>query len=340
MKKIVQKIYQNHYFLLFILLFAYLQSIYTRIAVRQLVNVYTFTPEAALASLLGAGILFLIIIFFIKIWHTSNTLNTKIMVKIFGFSLFSYVLSMQLIGFLIALIFDKIEQNFNQQTFVLSLFSDFLDGFIYGSFFLAYYYYNNNKKYQQQLTRYNQVLSEAKINQLKTQLNPHFLFNNLNVLDQLIDEDKYKASDFLNEFAEIYRYVLQVSDKELVTISEEINFAKQYFQLIAYKYGNTYQLNIENGNTEGFVVPLTLQLLIENATKHNHGKVERPIRINVILGKNIVVSNNINLKRQIEPKSGRALKNLKEQYQLLTTEVIRIEQNESFFTVTVPIITS
>lgn len=260
------------------------------------------------------------------------------MLKIFSASLLLFVSLMQLTGLLIAFIFGNIERNFNPEAFTLSLFSDFLDGVIYGSFFLAYYYFNKNKKHQQRLAIYNQSLAESKINQLKAQLNPHFLFNNLNVLDQLIEEDKHKASDFLNEFAEIYRYVLQTSDKELIDIDQEIDFARQYFKLIQYKYGNAYQLNIESKNAKGFIVPLTLQLLIENAVQHNIGSQENPVYINVTINENILVSNNTNLKRNTKPTSGRALKNLKEQYQLLSKKPIEIQQTEKEFSVTVPII--
>jgi len=158
------------------------------------------------------------------------------------------------------------------------------------------------------------------------------------VLDQLIEEDRYKASDFLNELAEIYRYVLQVSDKEFVTISEELDFTKQYFKLIQHKYGNAYQLTIDSHNMNGFIVPLTLQLLVENAVQHNLGSAENQISIHVIIAENLCVSNNINLKRKTNSISGRALNNLKEQYQLLAGEPIKIEKTAVLFKVTIPII--
>lgn len=338
MDNITAKIYKNRYFLLFVLLFAYVQSLYIRIAVRQQVNLYTFTPEAALITLVAAGALFLIILFFIRKWKKHHELDTTTLLKIFGASLLVYVISMQLIGLTMALAFGKIAQNFNRSAWTLSLFSDFLNGIIYGSFFLTYYYYHHNKKQQQQQAIYHKALAESKINQLKTQLNPHFLFNNLNVLDQLIEEDKHKASDFLNEFAEIYRYVLHSTDKELVHIDEEIDFARQYFRLIQHKYGNAYQLDIQNNPINGFVVPLTLQVLIENAVQHNLGTEQNPIYIHIEAGETILVTNNINMKNHKKTTSGRALKNLKEQYQLLSESPIDIHQDDNAFSVSIPII--
>lgn len=339
MKNFTQKIYQNRYFLLFILLFAYVQSIYIRIIVRQQINAYTFTPDAALVSLIGSGVLFLIMLFFIKKWNKSETLSLKVLFKISGASLFVYLLATNTFGLLIAFLFDNIEKNFNQQTFILSLFSNFLDGLVYGVFFLAYYYHLINKKQQKKISMYNKAITESKINQLKTQLNPHFLFNNLNVLDQLIEEDKDKASDFLNEFAEIYRYVLQSTDKELVRIEDEIDFVQQYFKLIQHKYNDAYQLQIEcKSIIKDFMVPLTLQLLVENAVQHNLGTKGNPVCIQIKIDENIAVSNNTNLKRNSKTVSGRGLKNLKEQYSLLSEKPIQIHQTKNYFSVEVPII--
>ncbi|MFN3848079.1 MAG: sensor histidine kinase [Spirosomataceae bacterium] len=340
MKKLWRSIQLNRYFLLFILLFAYVQSIYMRISFEHVINAYTFTPEAAISSLFKASVLFIIIVFFIDKWQKSDVFSTQEMLKIFGSSLISFLLIMKMIGFIVSFSFDTIERNFNQETLLFTVFSDLLDGFIYGSFFLAYYYYNKNKNHQIQLSNYHQALAENRIFQLKSQLNPHFLFNNLNVLDQLIDEDKHKASDFLNEFADIYRYVLQSSDKKLISLNEELAFAEQYFRLIQHKYGNAYQLNIQTQNTNGYIVPLTLQLLIENAVQHNLGTEENPIFITIHIAEKISTSNNIHLKPNIKPTYGRALNNIKEQYKLLTSQPVDIEQTNNVFLVKIPIIYS
>lgn len=338
MKKLLHTVYSNRHFLLFILLFAYLQSVYTRIVVREEINAYIFTPEAAFSTLVSVSVLFLIILFFIRNWQRSDVFEVKKMLKIFGASLLTFLIAMQTIGFIIAFAFDNIERNFNQQTLILTTFSNLLDGFIYGSFFLAYYYYHQNIIKQKQLIKYNQAISENKINQLKTQLNPHFLFNNLNVLDQLIDEDKNKASYFLNEFADIYRYVLQASDKKFVAIKEEFIFAQHYFKLIQHKYGDAYQLVIENQNTDGYIIPLSLQLLIENAVQHNLGTAKNPVFIKIDTNESIKVTNNYIAKRNAKSTSGRALNNLKEQYKLLTRIPIEIQKSDSKFSVIIPII--
>ena len=336
MKKIISKIQQNKHFFLFILLFAYIQTVYSRILVRGELSIYIFTPEAAFAKLIEVYVLFLVFMFFIKYWQQSQGYSTKEMLKIFGTSIVSYVLLMQTIGLLIAFLFGNIERNFNWETGALSSFSYLLDGFIYGSFIIAYYYYHKNKKHQEQLASYNLALSESKINQLKAQLNPHFLFNNLNVLDQLIEEDKHKASEFLNEFADIYRYVLQASDKKMVSIHEELAFAEQYFKLIQHKYGLAYQLKIESlGN--GYIVPLTMQLLIENVIQHNLGTPQNPVHIKIVVSDSVCISNTFIPKWYSKPTSGRALQNINEQYKLLTQKPIEIRKTDTEFAVIIPL---
>ncbi|MDI9257915.1 sensor histidine kinase [Flavobacterium sedimenticola] len=339
MKKFIDKIYVHRYFILFIMLYSYVQSIYSRISVIDEINLYTFTPEAFFFTPISTGILFLIIMSFIKLWQKSEMLYSKEILKIFVASMVMYPLTMQLLGLIIAYSFDNIEQNFNQNVFLKTTFRFFLDGFVYGSFILTYYYFNKNKNYQKQLSNSLQALSESKIHQLKTQLNPHFLFNNLNVLDQLIEEDKNKASDFLNEFADIYRYVLHVSDKKLVSLSDELSFARQYFKLIEHKYGLAYQLQIK-GTANGFIVPLTLQLLIENAIQHNLGTLKNPVCIVLEVNETISVKNNFISKTSTKQTSGRSLQNIKEQYHLLTNNPIEINKNDTHFSVIIPIIQS
>ena len=340
MKSIMKKAFHNRYFLLFILVFAYVQSIYTRIIIWQQISVYIFTPEAALGTTLKAGLLFWVILFFIDRWQSSNIITINELLKIFWLSLVIYVSCIKIIGLLIAYPLGTFERNFNANTFTISLFADFLDGIIYGSFFLAYYYHRNNRKQNDKLVMFNDTLAKSKIDQLKNQLNPHFLFNNLNILDQFIDEDKEKASEFLNEFAEIYRYVLKVSERQLVTIEEETDFVRQYFNLVHHRYGNAFKLNLDIKNRKCLIVPLTLQLLVENAVQHNIGTQEKPVVTDIVIDEDILVSNNVNLKINTRSLSGRGLKNLDEQYRLLAKKPIEIESSEDKFAIRIPIINS
>lgn len=338
MKALSKILSNNRYFLIFVLVFAYAQSIYGRILVRRDINLYTFTPEAAVATLFSVSLLFGIVYFYIRRFQKSALFTSAELVKISVLSLLSYILIIHVTGLLISLTFDTVERNFGPKMLLLSIVSSLIDSFIYGSFFLAYFYYKKNKSFQKQLASYTKTLHDSKISQLKTQLNPHFLFNNLNVLDQLIEENKDKASAFLNEFADIYRYVLQGSDKKLVSLEQELDFAKQYFKLIQYKYGTAYQLSISVNEPIGFIVPLTLQLLVENAIQHNLGRENKPVKIEIEIGRKLRITNNLIEKKHHKPTSGRALQNLEEQYKLLTNESIVIQKTDDRFTVLIPLI--
>ncbi len=336
MQKILSQINQHRYFLSFILLFAYVQTVQERFSYRKVFDALNFTPEAAIAQFLSACILFLIIRLLIKKWQKSDSFEIRKLTYILITSVLIYYGVMLFLGLITALIFNTFERNFNTTTLIISSFMNALNALIYGSFYLTYFYYRRNKLQQDKLNKYNQALAESKIIQLKNQINPHFLFNNLNVLDQLIEEDKNTASDFLNNFAELYRVVLEVSDKKLIPLKEEIAFAKKYFYLMQQKYGNAYKLVFNIQKEEGFIVPMTLQLLIENAIKHNIGSSQNPVVIEVDCKNKIKISNTLKPKQKIDLKSGKALKNLKTQYMLLSNQKINILKDENTFTVTIP----
>jgi hypothetical protein len=338
MKNTLSAVRRHRYFLWFIFLFAYVQSVQVRYTTSHEINALTFTPEAAVIQLGNACILFFIMRYLSAKWPTSNVPDFKHLLRVFVLSIGLYFATMQVLGLLIAGLFGTFERNFNANTLMYTSFGYFLNALIYGSFYLSYAYYRRNKQHQEQLKNYDRALAESKIMQLKNQMNPHFLFNNLNVLDQLIEEDKTLASDFLNNFAELYRYVLQVSDQKLIALSQEITFARQYFNLIRYKFGNAYQLEFEIKKTEAYIVPMTLQLLIENAIKHNLGSAEQPVVISVKIDHNVLVSNTLQPKPNPAFTSGKALNNLSDQYHLLSRQPIVIHRDASVFAVEIPLI--
>lgn len=333
---LLKKIKNNRYFILFVVLFAYVQSVHSRLSGYGELNIYIFAPDGAISTLITSSVLYFILGYFIQRWQKAAIVSPTQLIKIGALSLVVYLVMVQLIGLVIAIIFNNVERNFNRETFLRSTFTYLIDGFIYGSFFLSYYYYRKTRLQQEQLVTYNQALYNSRLTQLKSQLNPHFLFNNLNVLDQLIYEDKTKASDFLNEFSDIYRYVLQASNQTIVSIREELNFAQQYFNLMKHKFGNSYQLNVSVKEENGFIIPLTLQLLLENAIKHNLGSENNPVLIEVDIDDKITVFNNKISKRSSDERSGTGLSNLQEQYKMLIGAPVLIEEDNFGFSVQVP----
>jgi hypothetical protein len=182
----------------------------------------------------------------------------------------------------------------------------------------------------------------AELNALKSQLDPHFLFNSLNVLAGLIEENPEKAQDFTVGLSKVYRYVLEQKDKEWVPAQEELDFAKTYLQLLQMRFESSIQVDLPEQISRAAwkIVPLSLQLLLENAVKHNEASNQKPLRIRVFESEGtLVVENNLQPKENIGRSSGFGLENIKQRFELLTDKKIQIHQTEKTFTVTLPLLT-
>lgn len=159
--------------------------------------------------------------------------------------------------------------------------------------------------------------AQLNLDLLRNQINPHFLFNNLNTLSALIHQDADKASQFLRQLSEVYRNILAYKNRELVSVNEELTFFNEYRKLLETRFSGMlfFNIQIDNDLLEQKIIPLTLQLLIENAIKHNVVSVKRPLTINVT-GKNkqITVSNNLQPKETLEYSSGLGLKIINNQF--------------------------
>jgi two-component system LytT family sensor kinase len=174
---------------------------------------------------------------------------------------------------------------------------------------------------------------------LKSQVNPHFLFNSFNTLSELVFEDAKKADSYIQKLSAIYRYVIENEETELIELEKEIDFVKEYFGLQKERYKDKISLNINISDTSNYkIVPLSLQLLVENAVKHNSASVDSPLIINILRDSNeVVVSNNIQKRNIIEGSTKTGLQNLKERVRLsINKELIFKEENNSFI-VKIPI---
>jgi len=182
---------------------------------------------------------------------------------------------------------------------------------------------------------------QAKYEVLKNKVNPHFLFNSLNTLSSVIERKPALGSDFVKKLSDIYRYVLEQSDKELVSLDVEMKFVEDYIFLSKKRFGNalTFHSTIP-GNTEIQVVPLGLQTLVENAIKHNIISDDMPLHIEVGMEDDfIVLKNNIQKKNIIMPdRKPHGLENLRNRYTYHTDLLIEITESDEFFTVKLPII--
>lgn len=173
---------------------------------------------------------------------------------------------------------------------------------------------------------------------LKNQVNPHFLFNSLNALTSLVYDDQAKAVEFIRKLSQVYRYVLDKKDEELVPIQDEVDFMSNFIFLQKIRFGDNLKINVREDKVDGFLPPLALQLLVENAIKHNVVSEKHPLAIDVKISKDFcLVENNIREKLD-KDSTGVGLSNLKARYQYLSKEEILIEKVNNKFVVKLPIL--
>jgi LytS/YehU family sensor histidine kinase len=180
----------------------------------------------------------------------------------------------------------------------------------------------------------------AQYESLKNQVNPHFLFNSFNVLSNLVYEDPDKAVKFIKQLSEVYRYVLDSRTKELVNLEDELHFLRSYVFLQEIRFGEKLKISIELDETKTQVAPLALQMLVENAIKHNIVSEEDPLSIRIFREREcIVVHNNLQKKTgQSEPSPGLGLHNIIRRYEFLTDQKVLVEKTAESFTVKHPLI--
>ena len=176
---------------------------------------------------------------------------------------------------------------------------------------------------------------------LKNKVNPHFLFNSLNTLSSLIPRDPELSDRFITKFSTIYRYVLEKTDMDMVGLDEELNFIEDFFFLQKIRDEEKINLEVNVNNPHCYsVIPVSIQLLVENALKHNAASRERPLNIKIYLedDNTVVVENNIQKKISLEPSSKVGLKNLKERVFLTMRKEVLINEGPANFRVKLPIL--
>lgn len=181
----------------------------------------------------------------------------------------------------------------------------------------------------------------AKFESLKSQIDPHFLFNSLNVLTSLISENPSQAEKFTTKLSKVYRYVLEQRNKDLIPLTEELTFAKTYMELLGMRFEDAVQFNIPASvsNQELKIVPLSLQLLLENAVKHNVVSSSKPLIISIYEENDyLVIENNVNPKEAIGKSTKVGLQNIADRYGLITQKSVQIENNNKTFKVRIPLL--
>lgn len=277
-----------------------------------------------------------------KVFKVERFSKNRILIGFFG----SCVLSIFVI-FLLRIFEDVLIEGSSFTTFIKKeTLANYL-GTIFITFFVtlafhAFYFY---KAYQENKVKEQKLIAgtaNAKFESLKNQIDPHFLFNSLNVLSSLIEENPDNAQRFTTSLSKIYRYVLEQKDKELVSVEEELAFAKTYMNLLKMRFENsiTFQLPESTEVPEAKVVPLSLQLLLENCIKHNTISEQKPLHIKIYIQDGfLVVENNLQKKEVLKDRQGVGLQNIVNRYALLSARNVLVENTQGIFKVKIPILT-
>lgn len=226
---------------------------------------------------------------------------------------------------------DKIAESITSGLLMFSMF------FLYEGI----YYFNKSRLIEIEKNKLERLSAEQRLETLKNQVNPHFLFNSLNTLATIIPEEPKLAVKFVQELSKSYRSILDVRDEKLITIDMELNALESYIYLLKTRFQN--KIVIHNKLAEEikhhFIIPLSLQILIENAVKHNITSKAKPLLIELTNTKaHVIVKNNLQKKDQQFNSTKLGLANIKSRYQLLADSDIEIIENKEEFIVKLPII--
>ncbi|MGB0864318.1 MAG: sensor histidine kinase [Saprospiraceae bacterium] len=217
----------------------------------------------------------------------------------------------------------------------------FLTSLFMNTFYTGVYFFDEWKSSLLETERLQKENALSQLNALRNQVNPHFLFNSLNTLTHLIQEDQSKATQFVSHFSDFYRYTLQSQEKEISTLKEELEAVDWYIQMQQERFGENLMIikNVESQVNSMFLPTLTLQILIENCIKHNIISRNKPLKISIYNIENaLIIENNFQPKTSKLPSTQLGLWNIQQRYSFLTKTKVVIKETSDIFMVNIPLL--
>lgn len=260
-----------------------------------------------------------------------------------GFMFLFTIIGDNLLGWLMNdIYFSKVNGGqFNTDVFINSNSAAIFCTIMIIAVYESIYFMNELKKSVEEKEKLKRESLTAQLYALKTQVNPHFLFNNLNTLTALIPDTPDQAIEFVQQMSKVYRHILEVQDEETIPLKDELDVMKAYGFLLKTRFGNNLDIEIDvpEDKMNQRIVPLSLQLLMENAIKHNIVSSAKPLIIKVFAENgSLVVSNNLQVKNQLIESTGIGLDNIRNRYKLLSDDEVIVKENGESFTVSIPLI--
>ena len=203
------------------------------------------------------------------------------------------------------------------------------------------HFFNSWKQSIFEMEKYKTESANAQLQNLKNQLNPHFLFNNLSVLTSLIYINQDKAVSFINELSKVYRYTLDSKNAELVSLKEELDFLYHYIYLLKIRFDSSisFNFNVDSKKMNAFLPPMCLQMLVENTIQHNEASQAKPLNVSIFTADNfLIIQNQLQKRSDVTESSGIGLRNIQMRYSYFTDDKIEISNDGSKFMVSLPLI--
>lgn len=293
--------------------------------------------DAFLASLLGVFIA-IVITKTVTILNKFFPYHSKIGNRLFMGLLVHFIISLSLIiccFYLYRLSFYDVAQFFEEYNAVFIKLGIILLVLmiVFEVIYFALYSYNSYSKLQIETVKQERKQIELQLKALKSQLSPHFLFNCLNTISSLVYKDEKRAEIFIRKLAKMYNFTLKSYHQKLITVQEEINFVNAYVFLLQTRFQNkfTCSISIDDDFLATKIPPLTLQMLVENAVKHNQLSIDKPLKISIkSTNKEIIIENNITEIPKSVASFNIGLKNINERYLLLVNKAISILKEDKF----------
>ncbi|WP_299457038.1 sensor histidine kinase [uncultured Microscilla sp.] len=206
---------------------------------------------------------------------------------------------------------------------------------------LAAYYFTRLQQTLLETERIERQQLQSQFSVLKSQISPHFLFNSLNALSTMVHKDAQQSEVFIRKLSDIFHYVLQNSHRDLISLQQELEFTKAYCYLLKVRYGRNLEVNmtIDPAKAPGMIPPLTLQMLVENAIKHNEISKDRPLRVHIATQSDfLLVQNNLQVRQQPEASLHIGLNNILSRYVFFTDIKVEVSKTPALFMVKLPLL--
>jgi hypothetical protein len=305
---------------------------------------WPFTLRGYLITLVITGVIwqgcFSIINAFRKRYPGVDHVGRRIALTVLGMSI--YIVAVDVISSSVLDGLGLQEDPYASGHWRASLVKCFATTAIIGTLYEAGYFFRMWKRQAIEAETLKSRQLRAELDTLRNQISPHFLFNSLNTLVALIPEDPAQAMKFTKALSQVYRYILQYKDKELIDLGTELDFTEAYIHLMKVRFEDALRIRVDVAppHRSLLVAPLTLQLLLENALKHNVASHAHPLQVDIHVeqGRNLVVRNNLNRRQGTVEGTGTGLSNVKQRYAILSDRDVDVIETREHFLVALPLL--